>query len=98
MVCDGWEPLDFYVIAARSLIPGYNFSLRVIYVDVQSMLAPFTEVYGNDGQFWRACVQQLKTATDRPLPNAVESVCPGGVGFIGGLPFFDIANFIAQGR
>lgn len=90
MFCDSWEPREFYVIAARSLIPGYNFSLRVIYVDAQSMLIPFTEVYDHQGQLWRAYVQQIRAGLDRPFKEATESVYAEKIAFINAVSVFDM--------
>ncbi len=90
MFCDEWQPREMYVIAARSLIPGYNFSLRIIYLDAQSMLIPYTEVYDHSGQLWRAYVQQFKSGIDRPMPYATESVYPVEMIFISGVTVFDM--------
>ncbi len=57
MFDDVWEPRETYIVAARSLLPGYNFSLRVIYIDKASWLVPYAEVYDQQGQLWRSYVQ-----------------------------------------
>lgn len=79
---DVWQPRDVYIVAARSLLPGYNFSVRIIYIDAQSFLIPFTEVYDHDGQLWRSYVQQWLSNTDRPTPASVESVYDFKISFI----------------
>jgi hypothetical protein len=89
MFCDAWEPREFWVIAARSLIPGYNFSLRIIYVDVQSYGIPFTEVYDNDGQLWRGYVQQFKSGLRKAVPTSRTTYDQDMV-FLGGVTVFDM--------
>jgi hypothetical protein len=89
MFCDVWEPREFWVIAARSLIPGYNFSLRILYVDVQSNAIPFTEVYDHEGQLWRGYVQQLKAGLRKAVPSAVTSY-DHDMAFLGGVTVFDM--------
>jgi len=90
MFCDIWEPREMYIVSARSLIPGYNFSLRILYIDAQSMLIPYTEVYDHDGQLWRAYVQQFRSGVDRPTSYATKSVYPVPVIFLGAVTVFDM--------
>lgn len=87
---DVWEPRETYVIAARSLLPGYNFSLRVIYVDAESFLVPITEVYDHSGQLWRAYVQQTKTDSNKPMPYAKSLVYDFNTFFVSALTVFDL--------
>jgi hypothetical protein len=86
---DIWEPREVYIIAARSLLPGYNFSLRIIYVDAQSFLIPITEVYDHSGQLWRAYVQQTKVGR-KPMPYAKEAVYDFDVFFVQAVIVFDL--------
>lgn len=90
MFDDAWEPRETYVLAARSRLPGYNFSLRVIYVDAEIFHIPYTEVYDNDGQLWRAYVQQWKAGSNKPMPYAKEAVYPFPTTFIQALTVFDM--------
>lgn len=89
MFCDAWEPREFFIIAARSLIPGYNFSLRVLYVDVETYGIPFTEVYDNDGQLWRGYIQQYKAGLRRSMPESSRTYEADMV-FLGAVTVFDM--------
>lgn len=89
MFCDAWEPREFYIIAARSLIPGYNFSLRVLYVEVETYGIPFTEVYDNDGQLWRGYIQQYKSGLRKSTPQSTRTYDADLV-FLGGVTVFDM--------
>jgi hypothetical protein len=76
---DGWEPREVYVIEGRSLIPGYAFSARVIYVDIQSYIIPFSEMYDKEGALAKGLMQLWsfvpgndydgKPAMDFPVPT-----------------------------
>lgn len=90
MFDDAWEPRETYILAARSRLPGYNFSLRVIYVDAESWHVPYTEVYDNDGQLWRAYIQQWKAGSNKPMPYAKTAVYPFPSTFIQALTVFDM--------
>lgn len=87
---DQWEPRETYILSARSLIPGYNFSLRIIYVDAQSFYIPYTEVYDHDGQLWRAYVHQWKCGLKKAMPTATEAVYDVPTNFIQALTVFDM--------
>jgi hypothetical protein len=66
---DTWEPRETWIVGARSKIPGYNFSLRVIYIDAETFLIPYTEVYDHDGQLWRSYIQQWDGDGEKPRPD-----------------------------
>ncbi|MBI5503693.1 MAG: DUF1329 domain-containing protein [Deltaproteobacteria bacterium] len=62
-----WEPRQVYVILGRSRLPDYGFSQRVIYVDRESYLIPYSEIYDLKGQLWKGLVQAWSFgATVRP--------------------------------
>lgn len=90
MFDDIWEPRDMYILSARSLIPGYNFSLRVLYIDAQAMAIPYTEVYDHDGQLWRAYVQQFKSGVYKSMKYSTVSVYPVPMPFITAITVFDM--------
>ncbi len=52
-----WEPRDMYVIEGRSLLKEYAFARRVIYVDRESWLIAYSEIYDNQGKLWKALHQ-----------------------------------------
>jgi hypothetical protein len=87
---DQWEARETWVIAARSRIPGYNFSLRIIYADAQSLLIPYTEVYDKDGALWRAYVQQWKGGVDRSMPYTPSPRYRSPTAVVAGLSVFDL--------
>ncbi|MBI5506784.1 MAG: DUF1329 domain-containing protein [Deltaproteobacteria bacterium] len=53
---EAWEPREVYVIVGRSRLPEYGSADRVIYVDRESYLIPYSEIYDMKGQLWRALV------------------------------------------
>jgi hypothetical protein len=78
------------MIAARSRVPGYNFSLRIIYADAQSLLIPYTEVYDKGGALWRAYVQQWKGGVDRSMPYTPSPRYRSPTAVVAGLSVFDM--------
>jgi hypothetical protein len=91
MFCDTWEPREMYVLSAKSLIPGYNFSRRILYVDAQSHLIPYNEVYDLDGQLWRTLVLQWKAGLRRSMPYSTEeNTYEDETAFVGALLVYDM--------
>ncbi|MFT4571968.1 MAG: hypothetical protein ACI91F_002865 [Candidatus Binatia bacterium] len=72
MVADIWEPREVYMIEARSLLPGYTFSKRVIYIDRETFFILYTESYDLKGQLWKAFVQAWKTS-EADIPGVAAS-------------------------
>lgn len=54
---EAWEPREMYVVEGRSLLPEYAFARRVVYIDRESWLIPYTEIYDDQGKLWKALHQ-----------------------------------------
>lgn len=54
---DQWEPRDVWVLEGRSRLPGYAFGSRVIYIDRESFIIPYTEIFDLQGRLWKGLVQ-----------------------------------------
>jgi hypothetical protein len=52
-----WEPREVYVLEGRSLLPEYAFARRVIYLDRESWLVTYSEIYDDRGKLWKALHQ-----------------------------------------
>ncbi len=70
---DVWEARDVYVILGISQLGGYNFGRRIIYLDREGWIIPYTEIYDLKGNLWRTLVHTWKS-DDRPRPTAKRSV------------------------
>ena len=86
---DTWEPREVYVIEGRSRLPGYAYSRRIVYLDRQSFVIPYTEMYDQEGNLWKAWVNQWKIGR-RPFPEATRAVYDYEQQFIPGLVIFDM--------
>jgi len=86
---DTWEPREVYVIEGRSKLPGYAYSKRVIYLDRQSLVIPYTELYDQKGELWKAWVNQWKIGT-KPFPGAKRAVYGYEQQFLPALTMYDM--------
>jgi len=89
MFHDNWEVRDVYVLEGRSRLPGYAYSRRVIYLDRQSFVILYTELYDQAGELWKAWVNQFKIGR-RPFPAATRSVYDYEQQFLPALVMFDM--------
>jgi hypothetical protein len=70
---DVWEPRDVHVILGISQLGGYNFGRRILYLDAENWIVPYTEIYDLTGELWRSLIHTWKGA-DRPRPDAKRAV------------------------
>jgi hypothetical protein len=68
-----WEPREVYIILGVSQLGGYNFGRRIIYLDKESWVIPYTEIYDLKGGLWRSLIHTWNVA-NKPRPEAVRSV------------------------
>ena len=86
---DTWELRDVFVIEGRSRLPGYAYSRRIIYLDRESYVIAYTELYDQQGELWKAWLNQWKIG-DRPFPGATRSVYDYEQQFLPAITMFDM--------
>jgi len=86
---DVWEPRNVYVIEAVSKLPQYAYGKRVLFVDKEGWLIPYSDSYDRAGQLWKIWVNlwgdRKKAMPNGPLPP-YEDAMP----FLNGTVTFDI--------
>jgi outer membrane biosynthesis protein TonB len=86
---DVWEPREVYILLAVSRLGGYNFGQRVIYLDRESLLIPYTEIYDLKGALWKSLIQTWKFG-QKPIPTAKRAVYDYDQFYIPALSMVDI--------
>ncbi len=66
---DGWEPRDVWVVEGRSKLPQYAFSKRVIFVDKETSLVAYSDMYDQAGELWKVWINNYKRGT-KPIEEA----------------------------
>ncbi len=51
-----WEKRNVYVIEGTSKLPQYAYSKRVLYVDKDQFIIPYSDMYDRGGQLWKVWV------------------------------------------
>jgi len=57
---DVWEPRLVFIIQGVSKLPQYAYSKRVIYLDKESYLIAYSDIYDNAGELWKMWVNEFK--------------------------------------
>jgi hypothetical protein len=77
---DVWEKRRVYVIEGYSKLPQYAYGKRVIFIDKESMLVPFSDIYDRSGELWKIWINDWSMRKQAPVgANAITY--PDEVGF-----------------
>ncbi len=66
--CDNWEPRDVWVLEGVSKFPQYAYGKRVLYVDKETYLIPYSDIHDKAGQLWKVWLNQFGFRT-KAAPN-----------------------------
>ncbi|MFT4571454.1 MAG: hypothetical protein ACI8TX_000061 [Hyphomicrobiaceae bacterium] len=68
--CESWEVRpEVYVIEGTPRVSNYAYSKRVIYVDREAYIIPYSDLYDLNEELWKTVIQNIRTST-KPNPNA----------------------------
>jgi hypothetical protein len=54
-----WEQRPMYVVEGTSKLPQYAYSKRVIYVDKDEFVIPYSDMYDRGGQLWKVWINDF---------------------------------------
>jgi hypothetical protein len=70
---DVWEKRKVYVIEGTSKLPQYAYSKRVLFIDKETWLIPYSDIYDRGGELWKIWINNWSMrhkALD--VPGAIE--------------------------
>jgi hypothetical protein len=56
--CDNWEKRKAYVVEGVPKLPQYAYGKRLIFVDKESYLVAYSDIFDRSGQLWKVWVNQ----------------------------------------
>lgn len=56
---DKWEKRKVYVVEGVSKLPQYAYSKRVLYIDKETWMVPFTDIYDRSGELWKVWINDF---------------------------------------
>ncbi len=56
--CDSWEKRKVYVVEGVSKLPQYAYGKRLLFVDKETFLIAYSDIFDRSGQLWKVWVNQ----------------------------------------
>jgi Protein of unknown function (DUF1329) len=67
--CENWELRPkVYIIEGTAKVPNYAYSKRVIYMDGETFIPVYADMYDQGGELWKTVIQSIRTSK-RPNPR-----------------------------
>jgi hypothetical protein len=85
---DVWEKRRVYVVEGVSKLPQYAYSKRVIYIDKEGWIIPFTDIYDRSGELWKIWINDFSFRKQAPVSGAISY--PDEMGFVPAIVMVDI--------
>jgi len=68
---DVWEKRRVYVVEGTSKLPQYAYSKRVIFIDKEVWLIPYSDIYDRAGELWKIWINSF-TMRKKAIDGAIE--------------------------
>jgi hypothetical protein len=89
MFDDVWEKRQVYVIEGVSKLPQYAYSKRVMFIDKEAWVVPYSDIYDRAGSLWKIWVNEF-SYKKKPFDGAKLSVYEDDMGFVPSIVMVDI--------
>jgi hypothetical protein len=67
--CEDWELRpNVYVIEGKPRVPDYAYSKRVIFLDKETFMIPYSDLYDRNAELWKVVIQNIRTSK-QPNPH-----------------------------
>ncbi len=85
---DVWEKRKVYVIEGVSKLPQYAYSKRVLFIDKEAWIMPFTDIYDRSGELWKIWINNFSFRKKSEGSNVIEY--PDEMGFLPAIVMVDL--------
>ncbi len=85
---DVWEKRKVYVVEGVSKLPQYAYSKRVLWIDKEAWVVPFTDIYDRSGELWKIWINDFSFRTS--VPGAGAITYPDEMGFVPSIVMVDM--------
>jgi len=70
--CDNWEKRKMYVIEGKSKLPQYAYGKRVLYIDKESMVVGYSDIYDQRGEIWKVWLDNHQFRTKARPESTID--------------------------
>jgi len=85
---DVWEKRKVYVVEGVSKLPQYAYSKRVLFIDKEAWVMPFTDIYDRSGELWKIWINNFSFRKRGEGANVIDY--PDEMGFLPAIVMVDI--------
>jgi hypothetical protein len=85
---DVWEKRKVYVVEGVSKLPQYAYSKRVLFIDKEAWIMPFTDIYDRSGELWKIWINNFSFRKHAEGANVIDY--PDEMGFLPAIVMVDI--------
>src|SRR5690242_20533088 len=85
---DVWEKRKMYVVEGVSKLPQYAYSKRVLFIDKEGWIIPFTDIYDRSGELWKIWINDLSFRNSVRGSGAITY--PDEMGFVPSIVMVDM--------
>jgi len=85
---DVWEKRKVYVVEGVSKLPQYAYSKRVLYIDKEAWIMPFTDIYDRSGELWKIWINNFSFRKHAEGANVIDY--PDEMGFLPAIVMVDM--------
>ena len=85
---DVWEKRRVYVIEGVSKLPQYAYSKRVIFIDKEAWVIPFSDIYDRSGELWKVWINDFTFRKSVEGAGAIQY--PDEMGFLPSIVMVDL--------
>jgi hypothetical protein len=85
---DVWEKRKVYAIEGVSKLPQYAYSKRVIFIDKESWIVPFSDIYDRSGELWKIWINDFSFRKHAEGASVIEY--PDEMGFLPAIVMVDM--------
>lgn len=87
--CEDWEIRpEMWIVEGRPKVPNYAYSKRVIFVDKEASMIPYSDLYDQNDELWKVVMLNIRTST-KPNPK-VDFEYPEEHMFVYGFTVLDL--------
>jgi hypothetical protein len=88
--CEDWEMRpNVWIVEGRARLQGYAYSKRVIYVDDEAQMIPYSDLFDGNEELWKVVLINIRTDR-RPNPKVEEMTYPEERMFVYGFTVLDL--------
>jgi hypothetical protein len=84
---ENWERRHVYVIEGISKLPQYAYGKRVLFIDKESWVIPYTDIYDQSGELWKFWINDFSFR--KSVPGNGSIVYSDEMGFIPAIVMVD---------